>query len=193
MSAQPSSPDRRLYSKLATVEQTVSWTIDNFPLFLRTTENAEALTSPKFEILVPGKDGNIAKTHWRMSCYPQGEDSECSNHVSVVIALSNLEVLSTESIMVDGAFYLETAQDPDPWKFSYRPTDSEPGYGFPEFFSHAELKRSPGDFLCGDKLIIHCRLVFHSFTACSGCAAESPLVYLSLRKRLAAVNARDAK
>ncbi len=98
-----------------------------------------------------------------------------------------------ESIMVEGAFYLGTSQLADPWKFSYRFTDSEPGFGFPEFFSHAELKRSPGDYLCGDKLIINCRLVFHSVTACSGCAVESPLVDLSLQKRLAASNARDAK
>ncbi len=109
------------------------------------------------------------------------------------ITLSNLEVLSTKSIMVEGAFYLGTAQDPDPWKFSHRFTKSESGFGFPEFFSHAELESSPGDYLCGDKLIIHCQLVFHSVTAGSGCAAESPLVNLSLRKRLAAVNARDAK
>jgi hypothetical protein len=72
MSTQPSSPDRRLYTKLRTVEQTVSWTIDNFPLFVRTTENAEALTSAKFEIPVPGKDGNIAKTRWSIDCYPKG-------------------------------------------------------------------------------------------------------------------------
>jgi len=176
-----------------TVQRTIYWTIDNFPHFVRTTENAEALTSRKFKIPLPDKDGNSAKTHWRMDCYPHGEDSECSNHVSVAITLSNLEVLSTESIMVEGAFYLETAQDPDPWKFSHRFTKFEPGFGFPEFFSHAELKNSPGDYLCGNKLIIYCFLSFHSVTAGSGCAAESPLVDLSLRKRLAASNARDAK
>jgi hypothetical protein len=80
MSAQPSSPDRRLYSKLATAEQTVSWTIDNFPFFVRTTENAEALTSPKFEILVPGKDGNIAKTRWTLDCYPKGNVPDPDPH-----------------------------------------------------------------------------------------------------------------
>ena len=79
---QTPTADLNFYNEVATSDRSVSWTIEKFPLLVKTTPNGEALLSPKFEIEVTEGEGKQATTEWLLMCFPTGHTEKQASHVT---------------------------------------------------------------------------------------------------------------
>jgi hypothetical protein len=78
------------YTELEYVKHLTDWTIENFPLLRRTTENGVEVGSPMIKIPITWKDGQPATTIWHMACFPAGRTPEDAGHVSLFVFLDSL-------------------------------------------------------------------------------------------------------
>jgi len=151
--------DLNFYTEVATSYRSVSWTIEKFPLLVKTTPNGEALTSPKFEIEVTEGDGKQATTEWYLKCFPKGNKEEHAGHVSIFIYLSSLGNLSAKSIRAECELGL---QNTELKKYNQTFGNGADNWGYPKFLSHKELATDSGRYLSDGKLTITCKMALHS-------------------------------
>jgi hypothetical protein len=179
--------DLNFYTEVATSDRSVSWTIEKFPLLVKTTPNGEALTSPKFEIEVTEGDGKQATTEWFLECYPTGEKGQ-AGHVTLYICFSSLGNLSAKSIRAQCELGL---QNTELKKFNQTFANGDDNWGYPKFLSHKELAIDSGRYLSDGKLIIKCQITLHSVIS-PRTFVGGPLAEDSIQMRLAAVSASAA-
>jgi hypothetical protein len=180
--------DLNFYTEVATSDRSISWTIEKFPLLVKTTPSGEALTSPKFEIEVNEGDGKQATTEWYLECYPAGGKEGQAGHVSIFIYLSSLGNLSAKSIRAQCELGL---QNTELRKFNHTFEIGSVGCGYPEYLSHKELAFVSGRYLSDGKLIIKCQITLHSVVS-PRTFVGGPLAEDSIQMRLAAVFANAA-
>ncbi len=180
--------DLKFYTKVATSDRSVSWTIEKFPLLVKMTANGEALTSPNFEIEVTEGDGKQATTKWYLQCYPTGVKEEDAGHVSVYICIASLGKLSTKNIRAQCELRL---QGTELEKFTHTYANGSDNWGYPKFLSHKELAADSGRYLSDGKLIITCQITLFSVVRLRTFLG-GPLAEDSIQMRLAAVSASAA-
>jgi hypothetical protein len=180
--------DVKFYTEVATSDRKVSWTIEKFPLLVKTTPNGEALRSPKFEIEVTEGEGKQATTEWYLMCYPTGVKEEHAGHVSIFIYLSSLGNLSTKNIRAQCELRL---QGTELEKFTHTFANGSDNWGYPKFLSHKELAADSGRYLSDGKLIITCQITLYSVVS-PRTFVGGPLAEDSIQMRLAAVSASAA-
>jgi hypothetical protein len=181
--------DLKFYTEVVTSDRSVYWTIEKFPLLVKTTPNGEALLSPKFEIEVTGGEGKQATTEWLLMCFPTGHTEKHAGHLTLYICLSSLGNLSAKSI---GAHCELGLQGAELRKFNHTfEIDSSTYDGYGKFVSHKELAADSGRYVSDGKLIITCKITLHSVVS-PRTFVGGPLANDSIQMRLAAVSASAA-
>jgi hypothetical protein len=134
----------------ASVNHTVTWTIENLPHLINIYQYGGAFKSPEFEIRVVGTDSKLVSTIWDIECYPSGNARMCCEFVSLYLCLSNKSELNGTA--VQGAIKCSLST-----KFKVTPetnpfTLSGGTESFFVFISHKDLSAKPENYLIGKKL-----------------------------------------
>jgi hypothetical protein len=156
---QAPSADLNFYTEVATSDRSVSWTIEKFPLLVKTTPNGQALLSPKFKIEVTEGDGKQATTEWLLMCFPTGYKKEQAGHVSLCIYLSSLGNLSAKSIRAECELGM---QNTELRKFNHTFETGFDGAAIQSFTPTRKWPSILARYLSYGKLTIKCQITLHS-------------------------------